>query len=83
LCHLEVFHNKMQSNIDVKPFINAFACVCDWVRYFMSTKSVSASCPVTVRVRVRGRVRARFGLGLGLADLRNGGPQSPPCCVLR
>ena len=31
---MEVFHNKMQLNIAVKPFINAFACVCDWVRYF-------------------------------------------------
>jgi len=46
LCHIEVFHNKMQLNIAVKPFINAFVCVCDLVRYFMSTQSVSTSCPV-------------------------------------
>jgi len=27
LCHIEVFHNKIQLNIIVKPFINVFACV--------------------------------------------------------
>jgi len=37
VCHIEVFHNKMQLDIAVKPFITVFACVCDWVRYFMST----------------------------------------------
>jgi len=24
LCHIEVFHNKMQLNMVVKPFINVF-----------------------------------------------------------
>ena len=44
LCHIEVFHNKMQLNIVVKPFINVFFCVYlniyyanDSVRFFMST----------------------------------------------
>jgi len=27
----------MQLNIAVKPFINVFAYIYDWVRYFMST----------------------------------------------
>jgi len=37
LCHIEVFHNTMQLNIAVKPFINVSAYIHDWVRYFMST----------------------------------------------
>jgi len=29
LCHIEMFHNKMQLDIVVKPFINVFACIFD------------------------------------------------------
>ena len=39
LCHIEVFHNKMQLHIVVKPFVNVSACVLkhdDSVCYFMS-----------------------------------------------
>jgi len=27
LCHVEVFHNKMQWNIAVKPLINVSVCI--------------------------------------------------------